>query len=608
MPLIIEASVRVVFVAAGVAAVVYGLRIGSARARHLAWCGVLLAMLLLPAFCAWGPKATLRVLPPSEAPALIASAATYVKPHEPSSMPSRSDQMDAAPAPVQAWPDLLWTAYLLIAAILLIRLIHGATRAASIPKRARRERGFFSSPECACPITVGWWRPVIVLPMTWTKWTKRELDAVLQHERSHVRRRDPLVQWLAALNRCIFWFHPLAWWLEHKLSVLAEETCDAAVIASGHDPRDYSEYLIHQARAVERAGARIAVSGAAIAGGILSHRIQRLIDGSPTPTVSRSRAILGSLLCIFVIATFTACQLGRAGTPATGQNAPKLEFEVASVKASADPARRSQDLRSGQLKFGTRMYGNRAEYNYMSLRQLIADAYQVRPFQVVCPDWLLTERFDIVAKMPAASRKEDAPLMLQSLLADRFKLAVHRESREEDVMALVVGKEGPNLVESPSATAEELPQETAPFTNRKRDGSSSTSFMMGEVSVRFTIDQATSSVHWEASRMAMADLAHLLMRADLGNGRPVVDRAGLRGSYEVALDIPMTLIGGMTSTEKGSISSAGGWEARPADVASDPGSRRMMRSLKSLGLELKKMKAPVERLVVDHVEKKPTEN
>ena len=108
--------------------------------------------------------------------------------------------------------------------------------------------------------------------------------------------------------------------------------------------------------------------------------------------------------------------------------------------------------------------------------------------------------------------------------------------------------------------------------------------------------------------MTMTDLAHLLMSADLGNGRPVVDMTGLKGNYEVVLDIPMSLIGGMTSATEESVSGANARVPRPAEAASDPGSGRVMRSLRSLGLELKNTKAPVEHLVVDHIEKEPTEN
>src|SRR4029077_16816783 len=96
--------------------------------------------------------------------------------------------------------------------------------------------------------------------------------------RDNAQRRDPLFRWLAALNRCIFWFHPLAWWLERKLAMLAEQACDVAAIACGHDPRDYSEYLLNQARAIHRAGARVAPQGAAMGQGSLSKRIHCLLE------------------------------------------------------------------------------------------------------------------------------------------------------------------------------------------------------------------------------------------------------------------------------------------------------------------------------------------
>ncbi|HVP00715.1 MAG TPA: TIGR03435 family protein [Bryobacteraceae bacterium] len=124
--------------------------------------------------------------------------------------------------------------------------------------------------------------------------------------------------------------------------------------------------------------------------------------------------------------------------------------------------------------------------------------------------------------------------------------------------------------------------------------------MRGSVAVRFTVDQAHSVVHLDSHNMPMRELARALMRFDLGNGRPIVDMTGLEGSYDISLDIPMSMIGG-PPPEAGA--------GHPADTVADPPENgRMMQSLKSLGLELKKMKAPVDHLVVDHGERKPTEN
>jgi beta-lactamase regulating signal transducer with metallopeptidase domain len=141
----------------------------------------------------------------------------------------------------------------------------------------------------------------VVLPERWRQWPEAELDAVLTHEREHARRRDPLVQWLAALTRSVFWFHPLAWWLERKLAALAEEACDAAALARGHDPRDYSLYLIEQARAIRKVGARLLPWAPAIDGAALSARIQRLLSGPPAPRVTRRHGLAAGALCTLAI-------------------------------------------------------------------------------------------------------------------------------------------------------------------------------------------------------------------------------------------------------------------------------------------------------------------
>ena len=108
--------------------------------------------------------------------------------------------------------------------------------------------GALTSPRIATPFTFGLLRPGILLPEGWDRWSAARLAVVLDHERAHVARRDPLVQWLALLNRAVFWFHPLAWWLERHLAALAEEACDADVLARGHSPEDYSECLLDLAR------------------------------------------------------------------------------------------------------------------------------------------------------------------------------------------------------------------------------------------------------------------------------------------------------------------------------------------------------------------------
>ena len=300
--------------------------------------------------------------------------------------------------------------------------------------------------------------------------------------------------------------------------------------------------------------------------------------------------------------------LSAACEAQTAAPSRRLEFEVASVKPTAiDSETWTRQARAGAIRVGKRIYGDRAEYTFMTLRQLIVDAYQVRSFQVVGSDRLPTGRFDVVGKMPAGSRKEDTPLMLQSLLADRFKLVLRREFKEQSVTALVVSKDGPKLKESPSEAPLNPgePSEVDRAANKKKD--SSLGMTVGTTGVRMTLEPTNSSVHVEASRMTIAYLADLLGRSTFSNGRPVVDMTGLEGSYEAILDLPLAAFGTAVIADAG-VPDANAQGLPPAEAASDPGGGRKLESLKSLGLELESRKAPVEQLIVDHAEKRPTEN
>lgn len=324
---VLEWSVRAALIAAGTALVLGVMRIRAAEARHAAWTVVLAAMLALPALNTWGPKVAAPVLPAAAGQVPAADWSATPEDLMPGMLTLQAGQAPQArqagrPAPLaRAW-NWEWVAlgcYFLGFGAMLLRLIAGTVRARALVRRALAADGLRSSADCAAPLTVGWLRPVVVLPEGWRRWPAAELDAVLTHEREHVRRRDPLVQWLALLNRCVFWFHPLAWWLERKLSALAEDACDAAVLRRGHDPRAYSEYLIELARSVQQAGARVPVWGAAMDGGMLSARIRRMLEGRPAPALSRKRAALAAALCGLTVAAFAACKLERAQQPAAGQ-------------------------------------------------------------------------------------------------------------------------------------------------------------------------------------------------------------------------------------------------------------------------------------------------
>ena len=304
MPLLpIELAIKAVLIAVSTAAVLRILKVKTAAARHAAWAGVVVVMLLLPVWTMWGPKVAWHLLPP-----LPELAATHAIATADTFGPAIGSPL-VPRHPSWNWAACLVGIYLVGVAVFLVRLTLGTLQAQLLARRACHRDGKLFSGACGVPVTVGWLRPVVVLPESRSQWPAAQLDAVLTHEHEHARRRDPLFQWLALLNRAMFWFHPLAWWLERRMAALAEEACDAVVLAHGHDPRDYSKYLIDMARSVSNTGARIQVWGVAMPGGFLEKRIRRILEGGPLPRLSRARLVCACIACAATSAAFATSTL-----------------------------------------------------------------------------------------------------------------------------------------------------------------------------------------------------------------------------------------------------------------------------------------------------------
>ena len=217
--LFLECAVRAALLVAGTALVLYVMRVKAAAARHSVWASVVLLMLVLPIWTAWGPKAPLRLLPPLGQ--ITANEAI---------VPAGTLSTAFVPSPLLSTRQaVLLGVYLLGLCLLLFRLAIGTVRARRLVRDALLQDGMCISSLCAAPVTVGFFHPTVIFPEHWYHWPPAQLDAVLAHECEHARRRDSLVQWLALLNRALFWFHPVAWWLERRLSALAEEACDNVV-------------------------------------------------------------------------------------------------------------------------------------------------------------------------------------------------------------------------------------------------------------------------------------------------------------------------------------------------------------------------------------------
>lgn len=297
-----------------------------------------------------------------------------------------------------------------------------------------------------------------------------------------------------------------------------------------------------------------------------------------------------------------------AGASLAQAPAPRLEFEVASIKPSELPT--PAMVASGKLHVGMKVDNARVDIGLWSMMQLITKAYDVKQYQVTGPDWMLTTPFDIVAKMPEGATKEQVPQMLQALLADRFKLTLHRDKKEQSVYALVVGKGGSKM------TAYKPDPELA--ANGAVTGSNEMT-ISGNAAKGQEVADGTGlkqkvipspdgkSIHVEFTKVPISMLCEGLFRFV---GRPIIDMTDLKGDYNAALDISMAdIIAMQRAVGVAAPSGPGGGEAaRPADAASDSFGNSVVESLQALGLKLESRKLPLEMLVIDHVEKTPTAN
>lgn len=231
--------------------------------------------------------------------------------------------------------------------------------------------------------------------------------------------------------------------------------------------------------------------------------------------------------------------------PVLAQNA-RPAFEAASVKPNNSPTGNSQTHGSkGQVLMSNQ-----------TLQRLIERAYGVQSFQVVGPGWMSDVRFDIAAKYPEDTKPSDRPLMLRTLLEDRFRLAVHKEMKDLPGYELVVARGGFKL------------KPVDPAGGSDTNGS-------GGVVRTLTV-----------KRTSMASLADLLSRY---LNQMVVDKTGIEGVYDFEFK--------WTNADQ---STAGKEEETVPSL--------FTAVEEVIGVHLKPQKVPTEIVVVEHVERAPADN
>jgi uncharacterized protein (TIGR03435 family) len=276
---------------------------------------------------------------------------------------------------------------------------------------------------------------------------------------------------------------------------------------------------------------------------------------------------------------------GQAQSTAQSQNAaagaPAYVFEVISVKPSNPASRR-----------GTMNTPDGYDATNIEPIIFIDSAYGIlHPEQLAgAPGWVTSEKYDIDARMESSvadalqklspdERKLARQHMLQALLADRFKLIVHRETRELSIYSLVIGKNGPKLKEA-------KPDDNSPDRIKRADGRAATDM------VNMQASQAGST--WTGQAVSMPFLIQLLSRQV---GRIVIDKTGLKGAFDFTMQF-MPEQGGPQMAPAGA---TGGASPLPA---SDPGAPSIFTAIQEgLGLKLEAGKAPIEVILIDHIER-----
>jgi uncharacterized protein (TIGR03435 family) len=278
--------------------------------------------------------------------------------------------------------------------------------------------------------------------------------------------------------------------------------------------------------------------------------------------------------------------LAGIASSASAQSAQPLKFELAAIHRLGRPQRpKSIDPANSVCNSCLRVEGLRVILGSVSLKLLVMMAFDVAGERLTGPDWIADrdEKFEIHATMPPGSSAEDVPQMLQSLLADRFKLVLHRTYKEEPVYALVVGK-GELKIQKSAADAGFADDGKKVRTLSDAGFSSITTNVPGGPTKLSVADGIT---HVEHARVTMKFLAGTLsFKAD----RPVVDRTGLSGTYHVVMDLPSNV----PAASKGQ--------------ASEPPKINLLDAVQKIGLKLEPRTEPVLYITIDHIEKNPTEN
>jgi uncharacterized protein (TIGR03435 family) len=419
--------------------------------------------------------------------------------------------------------------------------------------------------EARGPMTCGIVHPTIVLPQDAESWSEQDLSRAFVHELEHVRRGDMVSHCLARAACAVYWFHPLVWIAWRRLALEAERSCDDAVLRHS-DATAYAEQLVGLARRLVTAQRSPALAMASRAD--LSARVGAVLDSRQR----RGRAGTFSLALACTAAVVLVVTISPLMLVASPQAQAHPEFEVASVK-QLDKEREGPDLSFvGTSGKPFKISGNRITMNG-TLHAFIAAAYSVRDYQVSgVPSWADSLMFNITAQSsgPDEATQDQARVMLQSLLADRFQVKFHREPKVMPVFHLVQSKASKKL--TPAGADETFSWKVTP--------------------------EPGGLMRSKATKESIGDFVQLVgASAD----RPVIDKTGITGfiDYDIVFEPPGAA---RPAAEGGEVRQG------PKGLNFEDLNHALIEAIQDqLGLKLQSAKDTVEILIIDHVGK-PSEN
>jgi len=454
-----------------------------------------------------------------------------------------------------------------------------------------------ASPAFPEPGVFGVLRPILLLPAgVADRLTPPQLETIVAHEMCHVRRRDNLAAAIHMGVEALFWFHPLVWWLGARLMEERERACDEEVLLMGGAPEVYAGSILDICELCLESPLPC-VSG--VTGANLRRRIERIMANRIAARLSlRKKAVLAAggiaALGLPVVAGIMSTAAIRAQSPSPrSAPGPFPKFEVVSIKpcqpgvanggGAGEPGAESSPgrlrIRCGILAGSDNTGMIQVAYNRYAGGYL--SSFRMVPIEGG-PDWVRSERFDIEAGsdgQPGLLMMQGP--MMQAVLEDRFKLKIHRETRQGPVYELTLGKGTPKLkpLQEGTCTPVTIGRPLPPLAADQR---------------RCRNMAYPRGVAFEGGTLAMfAGLLGMIL------DRPVIDKTGITDLFAINLEFSPD---DFTSPRAPAV--APGAPA-PAGGRDAPGIFQAIQE--QLGLKLAPAKGPVDLLVIDHIER-PTEN